>query len=342
MGINRRDFIKGSTAAGLSLAMGCPAEEAAPSFGDIPLGQVTLVRASSAAAAIARGVELMAGLSFIQPGDRVLLKPNLTGPIQPPDVTSPRLLMALIEECLAAGAGEVVVAERTYGPLHTDQVFEARVYEDSTLSMLDAVLLAGGTFLPLDDEPWVEVLPDGAVDLTGPFLIPSVLDEVDHWINVPALKTHEMSTFTMTLKNLFGLVHPDSRQTQFHNHPGNDVDPDRFERTFAQLNLAFSPTFNVMDGLLARTTGGPTPPGDVAETDVVLFGRDRVAMDAVGLAILKVYGTEPHIEDRPVWDQVQLAEAARLGFGVSGPDEITLVGDGVAELDEIEAALRAT
>ena len=340
MGINRRQFIKGSTAAGLTLALGCGGEQQAPAFDDIPLGQVVLVRADSAADAVARGCGLMAGLSFIEPGQRVLLKPNLTGPIQPPDVTPPRLLMALIEQCRAAGAGEVVVAERTFGPLNTDEVFASRVYEDGTLSMEDAVVMAGGVFLPLDDEPWVEVQPDGAVDLTGPILVPSVLDEVDHVINVPALKTHELAVFTMTLKNLFGLVHPDSREEQFHGHPDNDADPDRFYRVFAQMNLAFAPTLNVMDALLARTTGGPTPPGDVAETNLVLFGRDRVAMDAVGLAVLKVHGTEPHIEDRPVWDQVQLAEAARLGFGVSGPDEVTLVGDGVDELADIEAALR--
>jgi len=338
--MSRRDFIKGSTATGLSLALGCGGEEGLPSFEDIPLGQVTLVRAGSAADAIARGVELTGGLSFIEPGQRVLLKPNLTGPILPPDVTSPRLLMALIEQCRAAGAGEVVVAERAFGGFDTEEVFESPVYEDGSLSMLDAVLMAGGTFVSLDDEPWVEVQPEGAADLTGPILVPSLLDEVDHLVNVPALKTHELTVFTMTMKNLFGLVHPDSREEQFHGHPDNDADPDRFYRVFAQMNLAFEPTFNVMDGLVARTTGGPTPPGDVAETNLVLFGRDRVAMDAVGLAILKVWGTEPHIEDRPVWEQLQLAEAVRLGFGVGGPDAITLVGDGVDELDAIGSALR--
>lgn len=111
---------------------------------------------------------------------------------------------------------------------------------------------------------------------------------------------------------------------------------------FAQMNLAFHPIVNVMDALVSRVTGGPMPTGDSFPTNLVLFGKDRVAMDAVGLALLKLVGTEPHIADRPVWAQVQLAEAVRLGLGVAGPDEITLVGHGVPEIPEILAILRET
>jgi len=284
----------------------------------------------------------MGGLTFIDAGQTVVLKPNLTGPILPPDTTSPGVLVALIRACLDAGAGEVVVAERTFGPLVTADVVSYPLFEDFTRSMLDYIEEAGARFLALDDEPWVEVLPEGAVDFEAPLLIPALAAEADHVINVPALKTHGDAVFTMTLKNLFGWVHPDTRNTQVHGHAANADDPGRPLRMFAQMNLAFDPVLQVMDGMVARTTGGPTPPGDEAETGLVVLGRDRVACDAVGLAVLKAVGTESHIEDRPVWDQVQLAEAARIGVGVSGPDEITLVGEGVEELGAIEAYLRET
>ena len=58
--------------------------------------------------------------------------------------------------------------------------------------------------------------------------------------------------------------------------------------------------------------------------------------------MLRVWGTEFQIDSRPVWDQVQLAEAVRRGIGVGGPDEIELVAEGVDELDDIEAKLRET
>jgi uncharacterized protein (DUF362 family) len=311
-------------------------------FEDVPLGQVVLVRAGTPAAALARGIELMNGLGFIRPGQSVVLKPNATGPIPPPDTTSCEVLEELVRRCVAAGAGRVFVAERTYAPLHTPTVFDLLTCDEGTRTLRQVIEEAGATFRPLDEEPWDEVELPAGTDFEAPLLIPRILTEVDHFINVPALKTHNIAVFTMSLKNLFGFVHPDTRNGQVHGHPLNETDPERPLRMFAQMNLAFHPVLNVMDGILARTTGGPMPPGDVAETDMILLAKDRVALDAVGLAVLRRYGTEWEIEGKPVWDQVQLAEAVRLGIGIRGPDDVTLVAEGVDEIDEIEEKLRET
>lgn len=334
--------MKTTAATGAALALGSCGKEQPLRFDDVPQGQVVLVRAETPEEAVARGIAHMGNFSFIQPGQTVLLKPNMTGPLIPPDITSPAVLKELIRQCWAAGAGEVIVAERTFVGMTTVDTFSIQLYEGGGSSMLDCIEEVGATFRPFDDEPWVEVHPPGAVDFDQPLLIPGLLSEVDHLINVPALKTHYIAGFTMTLKNFFGCVHPDTRQQQVHDDPRNDTDPDREKRMFAQMNLAFDPVVNVMDAIISRTTGGPMPPGDTADTNLVLFGRDRVAMDAVGLAILRHVGTEPDIESQPVWNQVQLAEAVRVGIGVSGPDEITLLGDGVEELEEIDALLRET
>jgi uncharacterized protein (DUF362 family) len=303
-----------------------------------------LVRSTTSAQAVARGVALMGGLTFIRPGQKILLKPNVTGPIPPPDTTSCEVLTELIGLCRAAGAGEVIVAERTFGPLHTPMVFDTATCgpEGEERSLRETIEAAGATFRPLDDEPWDEFTLPGETDFEQPLLIPRILTEVDHFINVPALKTHSEAVFTMSLKNLFGFVHPDTRNGQVHGNPLNEGDPDRTKRMFAQMNLAFHPILNLLDGILARTTGGPMPPGDQAETNLILLSKDRVALDAVGLAVLHVWGTEWEIESRPVWSQGQLAEPVRRHIGVAGPDEVTLVAEGVDELSEIEAKLRET
>ena len=47
-------------------------------------------------------------------------------------------------------------------------------------------------------------------------------------------------------------------------------------------------------------------------------------MDAV-LAVLKLLGTTPEIQDHPIFSQEQIAHAAKLGLGVSSPEQIEIV-----------------
>jgi len=60
---------------------------------------------------------------------------------------------------------------------------------------------------------------------------------------------------------------------------------------------------------------------------VMLLGVDRVAMDAVGVAILRMHGGNATISRGRVFDQEQIARAARLGLGATSPDQIDLVTD---------------
>ena len=166
----------------------------------IPQGQVTLVRAATPEEAVVRGVALMGGFSFIRPGQRVLLKPNMTGPLPPPTTTSPAVLVELIRQCYQAGAGEVIIGERDFVPIKTSDTFAYKMYDNGTKNMRMYVEEAGATFRPFDDEPWVGVQPAGAVDFDEPILIPKMLSEVDHVINVPAMKAHFIGIFTMTMK----------------------------------------------------------------------------------------------------------------------------------------------
>jgi hypothetical protein len=50
-----------------------------------------------------------------------------------------------------------------------------------------------------------------------------------------------------------------------------------------------------------------------------------VAIDAVGLSILKEQGANAAIMDTPIFGQEQMARAVELGLGVTGPDQIELV-----------------
>ncbi len=77
---------------------------------------------------------------------------------------------------------------------------------------------------------------------------------------------------------------------------------------------------------------------------MILAGHDRVAIDAVGLAVLKQLGANSAIMDTPIFAQEQMARAVELGLGVSGPDQIELVtgdAESAAFAEAIGPILRA-
>jgi len=52
---------------------------------------------------------------------------------------------------------------------------------------------------------------------------------------------------------------------------------------------------------------------------------DRVAVDAVGVAILKYLGSNQDVMQRRIFEHRQISRAAALGIGVQSPLEIELV-----------------
>ena len=64
--------------------------------------------------------------------------------------------------------------------------------------------------------------------------------------------------------------------------------------------------------------------GKRVKAGVFLASTDRVATDAVGVALLKSLGSNPAIMNRKIFEQEQIARAVELGLGVSAPSEIEM------------------
>ncbi len=62
----------------------------------------------------------------------------------------------------------------------------------------------------------------------------------------------------------------------------------------AEINTAYSPALIPLDGIESFTNGGPSH-GRKVETGVILAGDDRVAIDATGVAILRLLGATPEV-----------------------------------------------
>jgi len=72
--------------------------------------------------------------------------------------------------------------------------------------------------------------------------------------------------------------------------------------------------------------GGPSF-GKRKQTNVFLAGTDRIAVDAVGLAILKEVGSNEAIMGKKIFEQEQIARAVELGLGVNSPDKIEIIAE---------------
>lgn len=100
----------------------------------------------------------------------------------------------------------------------------------------------------------------------------------------------------------------------------------------AEINQAYRTDLILMDAIKAFVTGGPDK-GGIVEPKVLLAGTDRVAMDAVGVAILRLYGTTPEVSGGQIFEQEQIARAAELGIGVRSAQDIQLVPVGDESVD---------
>jgi uncharacterized protein (DUF362 family) len=141
-------------------------------------------------------------------------------------------------------------------------------------------------------------------------------------VSTCCLKTHGFGgVFTMSLKLAVGLT-PRAVRRGMHRSPD-------MRRMIAELNQGYAPDLIVLDGLEAFTDGGPSS-GTLKRANVFLAGTDRVAVDAVGLAILKELGSNDAIMGTPIFAQEQIARAVAVGLGASGPGDVELVSDDAA------------
>lgn len=156
------------------------------------------------------------------------------------------------------------------------------------------------------------------------YLFPKVFREADSVITTCCLKTHRFGgQITMSLKNSVGMVakyDPDDGYNYM-----SELHSSRYQRLMiAEINSAYKPEFIIMDGIKGFSKGGPDT-GTLIEPEILIASSDRVALDAAGICVLRIYSTTGEISRGGVFEQEQIARAAELGLGASAPDGIEIV-----------------
>lgn len=298
------------------------------------MAKVAIVKTEDRVAGLNRALDLL-GAEFAR-GKEVFLKPNFNSADAPPGSTHDSVLRALVERLQNAGAGKVTVGDRsgmgnTRGVMNEKGVFELGKAMDFGVVVFDELPAEAWQYFRRPGDHWQQG-----------FALPKPVLGAGSIVQTCCLKTHRFGGhFTLSLKNSVGLaakrVPGDGHDymLELHSSPHQ-------RRMIAEINAAYRPDMVVMDGVEAFVDGGPDV-GKLVAPGVMLASPDRVAIDAVGVALLRRFGTNPTVSAGPIWEQEQLARAAELGLGARGPDEVELVTDdpeSAAYADEIRAILR--
>ena len=245
----------------------------------------------------------------------VLIKPNFNTADPTPGSTHNDTLMALVEEIWDMGATSISLGERSY-PLTREVMAEKGIVP--LLKQKDVRIIDFDDLAPKD---WVEIKPKDSHWENG-FRIARPILETDCLISTCCLKTHQFGgAFTLSLKLHVGVV-PTFRHG--YQYMGELHQSAYQQEMIAEINQPFSPDIVVLDGIDAFTDGGPSS-GKRAKGNVFLASTDRVAIDAVGVAVLKTLGSNSAIMNRKIFDQRQIARASDLGIGVSSFSEIEII-----------------
>ena len=250
-------------------------------------------------------------------GAEIALKANYNSADPPPASTHIDTLDAVCTVILAEKPKKITLAERS-GMGNTRHVLEDRgVIELAQEKGFSAVVLE-----ELDRTGWREIQAPGLHWSRG-FFIANIFAQAHRVVQICCLKTHRFGGhFTMSLKNSVGLI---AKRVPGVNYDfmGELHSSPHQRLMIAEINKFYRTDLVVMDATEGFATGGPDK-GKLIHPEVIIAGTDRVAIDAVGVALLRSYGTMRDVMESRIFDQEQIARAAQLGIGVASAADIRL------------------
>ncbi|ORJ60443.1 DUF362 domain-containing protein [Geothermobacter hydrogeniphilus] len=245
--------------------------------------------------------------TFVQPGRKVLLKPNLLSGKSPDKAvtTHPEIVRAVIR--LAQAAGGIVSVGDSPGLGRPEQVARK-------CGILQVIEETGARFAPFTESQ--PVTADG-----GTFhqleIARDILD-ADVIINLPKLKTHQMMGLTCAVKNLFGAV-VGMRKPRLHLQAG--ADKEFFALMLLELAEQVSPALTIVDAVVGMEGDGPGS-GDPVPIGALLAGRDPVAVDTVAGELVGMSADQ-------VWTWKVARDSGRWHTRI---EELQLAGDALETL----------
>ncbi|MHB0999929.1 MAG: DUF362 domain-containing protein [Armatimonadota bacterium] len=265
--------------------------------------------------AVRQAVDLLGGIGiFIEPGQRVLLKPNMLSarPVEDAVCTNPAITEAVAQMAIDAG-GVCSIGDSPCISAESSKGYEHMLRINGMHEVIDRLKLDSVQF---DAESIERNVPDAKIFHN--LLLAKALDDADVLINIPKFKTHELMTLTGAVKNLFGCI-CGRQKIEYHLQAGDK--PEMFAQILLDILKTVRPSLSIMDGIVGMDGSGPAN-GRARSFGVVLASTDPVALDTVACMMAEI--------DPMSVPVLRLAKSQ--GIGSVDASDIEIVG---ADLDDV-------
>jgi uncharacterized protein (DUF362 family)/ferredoxin len=264
-------------------------------------------------AALAKCLQLLGGIEqFVKPGNRVLIKPNVLNASAPETAatTHPSIVSAVIKKVKNAGGialvGDCPSNAHAFVPETMEKTGIKQAAED-----------AGGEIVLLQQSGIAEIKSPSNSRRMRMHAISRLALEADLIINLPKIKTHNLTAYTGAIKNMFGVI-PGFSKSKFHV---NAIRPKDLAELLVDVFEIARPTLNIMDGVMGMEGNGPAG-GDPRKLGVIIATNDGVAMDAVGSNLIGFDPLKIHTT----------ASAYKRGLGEARLDRIEIIGEKLEDI----------
>jgi uncharacterized protein (DUF362 family)/NAD-dependent dihydropyrimidine dehydrogenase PreA subunit len=254
--------------------------------------------------AMRRSLDLIGGLNtIVKPGNKVFIKINHLSPPSPAErgiITNPIFVEAILT--LLKETGAVI----TVG----DDIDEGEVDGFKISGFREMSERQGVKLINLREAGFMEKSCNGKI--LKNLYVSKIIVETDVIINLPKFKTHSLTIFTGSIKNMFGII-PAGLRRRFH---GEYLKIEDFSQMLVDIYTLATPQVTIMDGIMAMEGEGPGS-GTMRNLGLILAGRDAVALDTVAGGII---GLKPG-------DVLTTRFAGERGLGINDLKRIEVAGE---------------
>jgi uncharacterized protein (DUF362 family) len=343
-GISRRDFVRVSALAAGSVAFGVRGED--PAAPPNPAAQVAAVRGDNLYGMAREALEGIGGIeSIVHEGESVFIKPNMVtlpwaeynNTFTNGECTKPEILIAVAEECLRAGASEVIIGDGSQ--MHTFDWEYATTLDGSTNLVAEAARLSSEysgnvqvACLEADSPAWDEVPSQGYL---GKIAVSSLVTRADRVITIPVAKTHSWAQLTLSSKNFVGVTSMEryAQWTGTYWDRGKRLDhstPRSIAEIYLDVVAGVKPDLAIIDFSICLEGDGPGIGHGGRTVDV----KDRLGswLLLASTDIMAADATATRIMSHNVGSITQLEMGFDMGLGEIRENKIEMLGERLDDL----------